>query len=143
MKTALTFIALGLSSVAAMAQDVMIKQAYIPVAPPGMMTHAAYMTLENMGDKTRSLIGVKARGYGMAHLHVTSEKNGVASMSMVHQLDIAPGSSVALEPGSFHIMLMHPKGMSAAGDEVSLQLQFADGETLDVLARVKARDTGS
>lgn len=143
MKMALTLFALGCSAAAAMAQDVYVKQAYVPLAPPGMMTHVAYMTLENTSDEVRSLIGVKAAGYGMAHVHLSAEKYGVATMSMVHQLDIAPGTSVALAPGSFHIMLMHPKAMLTAGDVVALELQFANGEAQDVLAKVKARDTGS
>jgi len=143
MKHLTALVALALSASAAMAGDLTITQAYVPAAPKGMMVHAAYMTLENKSDKTRSLIGVKAKGYGMAHLHQSIHKDGVATMSMVHQLDIEPGMSVSLKPGSFHIMLMHPKATLALGSAVSIELQFANGETQDVLATIKERSNGS
>lgn len=66
------------------------------------------MTLTNTGQATRSLIGVSATGYHMAHLHRSEEKDGVAMMSAVHQLDIAPGQTVTFEHGGLHVMLMHP-----------------------------------
>lgn len=125
------------------AQDIKINNAYIPLAPPGVMTHAAYLKLENTGDQPRSLIGVSAEGYGMAHLHQSKEHDGVATMSMVHQMDIAAGQTVTLKPGSFHIMLMHPQGKSVAGDMVPLTLLFANGEEILATATFKARDSGS
>ena len=125
------------------AQDVKAIDAYVPQSPPGSMAHAAYMELHNSSAVTRSVIGVEASGYAMAHLHNSETKNGVATMTMVHQLDIAPGQSVSLEPGSFHIMLMRPAAMAQVGDTVDLTLLFADGDTLAVAAEVKSRAGGS
>ncbi len=125
------------------AKDIKATDAYVPLSPPGSMAQAAYMQLENTTDKVRSVIGVEASGYGMAHLHSSGTKDGVATMAMVHQLDIAPGQSVSLEPGSFHIMLMRPAAMAQVGDTVDLTLLFADGDTLAVAAEVKSRAGGS
>lgn len=125
------------------AQDIKIDGAYVPLAPPGVMTHAAYLTLKNTGDQPRSLIGVSAKGYGMAHLHQSKTHDGITAMSMVHQLDIASGQTIALKPESFHIMLMHPKGKPVAGDTVLLTLHFANGEEILVSAPVKDRNSGS
>ena len=128
---------------AAMAEDLTVDGAYVPVAPPGVMSHAAYLTLANTGNQSRSLIGVKAEGYGMAHLHKSEVVGGVATMSMLHQLDIAPGQSVELKPGGLHIMLMHPKGASTVGDTVTLTLTFANGDVLPIEAMIEARGNGS
>lgn len=125
------------------AQDVKAIGAYVPQSPPGSMAHAAYMELHNSSSVTRSVIGVEASGYAMAHLHTSETKNGVATMTMVHQLDIAPGQSISLKAGGFHIMLMRPQAMAKIGDTVDLKLLFANGETLDITAEVKSRYYGS
>jgi len=128
---------------AAVAQGIEATDAYVPQSPPGAMSMAAYMHLENVSDRSRSLIGVDVAGFGAAHLHSSALENGVATMAMVHQLDIAPRQTVKLEPGGLHIMLMRPDMRSKVGDIVELKLLFADGETLDVEARVQSRGKGS
>lgn len=132
-----------LAASSASAEGISVKDAYIPETPPGVTSQAAYMILQNNSTQTRSLIGVSAEEYGMVHLHLSQEQGGVAAMSMIHQLEIAPGQTVTLEPGSFHIMLMHPKAMSKVGDTVPLTLDFSDGDTLVIEAEIKARDQGS
>lgn len=141
-QTLLTCAFLAFACTAA-AEGIKVENAYVPVAPPSAMSHAAYMTLENTGETMHSLIGVSAAGYGMTHLHESKETDGVAVMSMLNQLDIAPGQRVALKPGSFHVMLMRPEGSIALGDGVALTSNFANGEKIAVTATVKERDTGS
>ena len=134
--------ALMLLPTAALADGVTIENPMIPAAPPGVMTHAAFMTLTNTGEAPRQLIGVTAEGYHMAHIHLSEEKDGVATMSTVDQVEIAPGQSVAFEHGGLHIMLMHPMGTKAEGDMVPLTLEFANGETqtLDVMVMKMTHD---
>lgn len=142
IRTVLTAFALFCAASAA-AQDIVINDAYIPLAPPGVMSHAAYLTVANTGDQTRSLVGVTALGYGMAHLHQSTEQDGVAVMSMIHQLDIPAGQSIFMKPGSLHVMLMHPQGKLVAGEVVTLTLHFANGEDLATQARITPYDSGS
>ncbi len=127
----------------ATAQDISISEAYIPLAPPGVRAHAAYLTLSNTGSENRSLIGVTAQGYGMAHLHQSMEMNGVAAMSALHQLEIAAGQTVALTPGGLHIMLMQPAPSQVVGASVPLTLHFANGKDITTQATVTQRDGGS
>ena len=103
------------------------------------MAHAAYMQLQNHTHATKSLIAVSAEGYAMAHLHLSEDKNGVATMTAVDQIDIAPHQTVNLAPGGLHIMLMRPDAPAALGDTVSITLQFADGTTQAVDAVVQKR----
>lgn len=135
--------ALLMTATALAAQDIKATDAYVPQSPPGSMAQAVYMNLENTSDKVRSVIGVEASGYGMAHLHSSESKDGVAIMTMVHQLDIAPGQSVSLAPGGFHIMLMRPEAVVKVGDTVDLKFLFADGDTLEVAAKFTSRSYGS
>ena len=115
----------------------------VPLAPPGVMAHAAFMEITNTGQTPRQLIGVSAPAYGMAHIHQTAEQGGVATMSSVDLVEILPGQTVTFAHGGLHIMLMHPKDPQAEGAMVPLSLRFADGEVLDVSAEVKRLAHGS
>lgn len=120
----------------AFAGDLKIEKAMVPMAPPGVMAHAAFMTITNDGDVTRSLVGAAAEGYKMAHIHETSVKDGIATMSSVDLVEIAPGQSVTFEHGGLHVMLMKPAGAAKMGDVIALTLEFANGEVVPVTAKV-------
>lgn len=124
------------------AEGVVISDAYIPIAPPAAKAHAAYMTIANEGTGTRKLISVTAKGYHMAHLHMTVKKDGVSSMASMHHMSIEPGQEIVLTPGKMHIMLMKPMKSLKEGNKVKLMLNFANGETFPVIAVVKSRRVG-
>lgn len=121
----------------AQAGDLSVSDAVVPLMPPGTMVHAAYLTITNDSDVTRSLIGVSAEGFGMAHVHKSMDQDGMAMMTALHQLDIKAGQSVELKPGGLHIMLMHPASPVKNGQTVPLVLQFSNGEALPVSATVQ------
>jgi len=127
---------LCLLPVSVFAGDITVEHPMVPLAPPGAKVHAAYMTITNGSDAPAQLIGIDAEGYAMAHLHRTVIENDVASMSAVELLEIAPGQSITLEHGSFHIMMMQPDAALAEGGTVPITLKFADGAVLPVTARV-------
>lgn len=131
---ALAFLALPTG---AFSGDLLVKDAFVPVAAPGAMAHAGYMMIMNHSDTAAQLIGVSAEGYAMAHFHKSEVVNDVAMMSMVDVVDIAPGQTVMLERGGLHIMLMKPDGTPSEGDTVTITLEFADGSTQPVDAMVK------
>ena len=125
------------------AGDITIADAFVPLAPKGVMAHAAYLDVTNIGDTTRSIVGVSASNYAMAHIHQSLEKDGVATMMAMHQLDIKPGQTVVLEPGDLHIMLMKPATPLVLGATVAFDLHFANGETMSVSAEVVRLDASS
>lgn len=127
----------------ASAGDLVVSGAFVPMAPPGVMAHAAYFHLTNDGNETHRLIGVRAEGYAMAHLHRSDDMGDVATMSAVDAIDIAPGQSIVFAPGGLHVMLMHPAAMQAEGNTVLLTLSFANGDTLAVQAPVRRLRHGS
>lgn len=127
----------------AFSDSLMVLDAWVPTAPPATMTHAAYVTLHNHGTSARVLTGVAAEGYRMSHLHQSGETDGVATMTMLHQIEIPAGGMLSMKPGGLHVMLMHPKSPIADGSSVPLVLTFANGETLTVDAIVKPIDAES
>lgn len=122
------------------ADGIVVTGAYTPMSPPGSMVHAAYMTILNTDKFTRSLVGVTANEYHTAHLHHSMEQDGINSMTPLHQLDIQPGQNAVLSPGSMHIMLMKPIKKIGKNDEITLVLEFANGEKVFVTTAVRARD---
>ncbi len=127
----------------ALAESVTVVDAWVPMAPPTAMAHVAYITLQNDGTEPRVLTGVNADGYAMSHLHESRETEGVATMTMLHQIEIPPGSILMMKTGGLHIMLMRPEAPIAEGDLITLSLTFANDETVTVDAPVKARDAES
>lgn len=127
----------------AFGDSALTAEAWIPAAPPMSMSHAAYVTLQNADTVPRVLTTVSSEIYGMAHLHESKETAGMATMAMLHQIEIPAGGTLTMEPGALHVMLMHPKTTVVAGDRVALTLTFANGEVVLVDAIVKAGGYGS
>lgn len=124
---------------ASLAGGIQVEKPMVPLAPPGAMAHAAYLSLTNVGAVSRHLIGVTSQGHAMAHFHVSKDENGFATMSTVDMIELEPGQTVVFEPGGLHIMLIKPMSPLSEGDGVVLTLEFANGEQLPVTAEVRKR----
>jgi copper(I)-binding protein len=59
-------------------------------------------------------------------------------MRPVNDFTIAPGASVAIAPGHYHIMLMELKSPLAAGGNLALRLVFEQAGAIDLFVPVKA-----
>lgn len=120
----------------ALADGLIVANPIVPLAPPNAVTHAAFMTLTNPTDEAQQIVGVRAEGYMMAHIHMSEIKNDVATMSAVDMIEIAPGQTVRLKHGGLHLMLMRPMQANAEGDSVAITFAFADGSTQVIDAMV-------
>lgn len=127
----------------AFADNLTVIDAWIPIAPPGVMSHAAYLTLENTDKAAKYVVSISAEGYGIAHLHKTEDEDGIATMAMIDQIKISSGKSLTMKPGGLHVMLMRPQEAVEIGDKVSLTLGFADGTSMALTAEVRDRNGGS
>ncbi|WP_040672449.1 copper chaperone PCu(A)C [Rhodobacter ferrooxidans] len=101
-----------------------IIHAHIAAPAEGAQSAAAYMDILNTGPTAERLLGVEV-GFASAALSGTVvDANGVASMGPLEAVDLPPGSSVALEPGGLHVMLMGLTRALAVGDELPGTLVF-------------------
>ena len=74
----------------------------------------------------------------MTQLHRTTiDEAGLARMGEVEGLDLPADSSVALEPGGYHLMLMGV-GPLVAGDTIELTLALEGSDSLEIVAEVRA-----
>ncbi len=125
---------------AAFAQDaaVQVLDPWVQAAPPQAKVLAAYLELRSTGTEARTLRGASSPAFERVEIHRTVIANQIARMEPVTQLEIAPGSSLRMQPGGLHLMLINPRQRLQAGDSVSLSLQFKNGGTVAVLAKVRA-----
>ena len=117
------------------AETLQISNAWVRAMPPGQKMTAAYFQVRNPSASAVSIRGVSS-SLGMASLHETRLEGGRSTMQPVDTLTIDAQSTVDLEPGGLHIMLMGLQSTPAEGDTVPVCLQTSEGESCtDALVR--------
>jgi copper(I)-binding protein len=107
------------------AGDLVITQAWSRATPSGAKVAGGYLTVENKGAAADRLLGGSGDVAGRVEIHEMAMDNGVMKMRPLDKgLDIAPGKTVKLAPGGYHLMLMDLKGQLKQGDKVPVTLQF-------------------
>lgn len=99
---------------------------------PGDLPAAGYFTLRNTGDTDLILVGAQSPAFGNVEMHRSVDRDGVASMQPVEQLELAAGEQIAFAPQGYHLMLMQRARPLAVGEEVEITLLFEDARRLTV-----------
>ena len=96
------------------------------------------MTLTNRGSAPDRLIAIDTPVAEMAELHRDEMRGSVMTMRPAGPLDLAPGQTVAVQPGDsgLHVMLMHMTRALKAGDRFPLTLTFEKAGTVTAEAIV-------
>lgn len=115
---------------------VVIEDAWSPAAPPGAGALAVYARIVPAQDDT--LLSVSSSAAASAELHATLEQDGMMQMRPVGALPIMAGTTVQLEPGGMHLMLMSPHEAPAAGGAIPVVFHFAKAGDITVKAQVRA-----
>lgn len=141
---AMVMLAVGLISAFALSgvavaggEKAKVMDPWVRSAPPAMKMHAAYFVVMNPTDKAVDLVGVASPQYKMAELHLSKVEGGIATMVKQDQISVPANGKLTFAPGSFHVMLMHPRKPIKTGDIVDITLKFADGASLAVKAPVR------
>lgn len=120
------------------------NDAWVREAPPNASMMAGYVTLKNNTDQDSFITYVKSKQFNMVEVHRTIVVDGVAKMRRQDDLPIPAGSSLKLEPGSYHLMLMGPKSALKLNDEitVTLGMKLEDKiEDIDIVMPIKKQLT--
>lgn len=127
------FAVLAALTLAAVAQagDVSVEEGYVRAMPPGQPVSAAFMTLSNAGKQVRTVVAFSTPVAARAELHRSVREGDQVRMEELAQLTIAPGEQVKLAPGGLHLMLIGMQRSPSPGDEVSVTVQFQDGEKIE------------
>ena len=103
--------------------DMVIKDQWIRPGAEKMAT-ALYFTLENNGGEADTLFAVETDIAKMVQMHETYSNGDVMGMKEIGEIIIEPKSSVKLEPGGKHIMVMKLRRDIKNGDEIEFKLYF-------------------
>lgn len=107
------------------APSIAVTDAWVRAAPNGAPTAAAYLTITNRGSAPDRLLGGSTPAARAVQVHEMSMTGGVMRMGEVKGgAAIAPGQSLKLQLGGWHLMLIGLKAPVAAGGQVPLTLKF-------------------
>jgi hypothetical protein len=110
-----------------------ISQPWSRATPKGASAAAAYMTITNNGKTADRVNCVSDDASGECQIHSMTMDNGVMVMRPVEGgLEIKPGETVTLKPGSFHMMLLDLKHPLEQGNTVKATLKFDNAGTVEV-----------
>ncbi|HNE14407.1 MAG TPA: copper chaperone PCu(A)C [Rhodocyclaceae bacterium] len=105
---------------AAMAADVEVRDAWVRGVVPAQKSTGAFMQLTSPAGAT--LVGAASPAAAKVELHEMAMEGNVMRMRPVPRLALAPGQTVALKPGGYHVMLIGLKKPLVDGDKVPLTL---------------------
>jgi copper(I)-binding protein len=107
--------------------------------PKGASVAAGYMKITNKGTTADRLVRGSSDISPTFEVHEMSMDNGVAKMRPVKGgLEIKPGETVELKPGSSHVMFVGLKKPLAAGEHINATLVFERAGAINVEYDVRA-----
>jgi len=134
----IVFIALLLVAPSSFASDIItIENAWISEAPPMSKVMAAYMKIQNPGNKPVQIDKVSSPDFSSIEMHRTVIKNGIASMLRERNIRIPAHGSFEFKPGHYHLMMFNPKKSFKAGDSSQLTFTLASGQSATFKVTVK------
>jgi copper(I)-binding protein len=115
------------------AGQIRIEAPWLRATPAGAEVAGGYMKLRNAGSATDRLVGGASPVAGTFEVHEMKMEGSIMKMrELPNGLEIKPGESVELKPGSYHIMLMGLKRQLKEGETVKGSLTFEKAGTVEV-----------
>ena len=144
MKSVMLAAVLAFAAGAASAHDykagpLQIQHPWSRATPKGATVAGGYMKIVNTGTTPDRLIGGSTVAAPKFEIHEMSMDGGVMKMRMMPKgIEIKPGQTVELKPGSYHLMFIGLKQPFEQGKRVKGTLQFEKGGTVEVEYAVEA-----
>ena len=126
-----------LSIAAVFGADVEIEGAYARASIPNVPNSAAFFVIKNNSDKDIAITSANSDIAEKNELHTHIKENKMMKMIKIEKLVVPAKSSLELKSGGDHVMLMGLKKELKAGDEISLELSFSDGDKKSIKVPVK------
>ena len=129
---------LSIVSIAAVfGADIEIEGAYARASIPNVPNSAAFFVIKNNSDKDIAITSANSDIAEKNELHTHIKENEMMKMMKIEKLVVPAKSSLELKSGGDHVMLMGLKKELKAGDEISLELSFSDGDKKSIKVPVK------
>ena len=129
---------LSIASIAAVfGADVEIDGAYARASIPNVPNSAAFFVIKNNSDKDIAITSANSDIAEKNELHTHIKENQMLKMMKIEKLVVPAKSSLELKSGGDHVMLIGLKKELKAGNEISLELSFSDGDKKSFKVPVK------
>ncbi len=138
-RTALILASLSLVAAAA-APKLQVSEPWVRESNPARSVSSAYMILINPTARAITITGVASPAAKVVEMHEMKTVDGTMSMRRVDEIVVPPRSSIKLEPGGMHLMMIDLLRPLPAGETCALTLTIKDGGTVTVEAPVKNPD---
>ena len=116
-----------------------IAEPWSRATPKGASVAAGYMKISNAGTTADRLVGGSSDAAAKFEVHEVTMDDGVMKMRPLKGgLEIKPGETVELKPGSFHVMFVDLKNPLTPSDHVKATLVFEKAGTVNVEFDVRA-----
>jgi periplasmic copper chaperone A len=126
------------------AGDLKIDHPWSRVTPDGARAAGGFMTITNNGTVSDRLVGGTFVQSEKFEVHEMSMTDGVMKMRQLDKgLEIKPGQTVELKPGSFHVMLIGLKQPMKDGDKIKGTVVFERAGTIEVDYKIEPMGTRS
>lgn len=126
-----------LSIAAVFGADVEIDEAYARASIPNVPNSAAFFVIKNNSDKDIAITSANSDIAEKNELHTHIKENQMIKMMKIEKIVVPAKSSLELKSGGDHVMLMGLKKELKAGDEISLELIFSDGDKKSIKVPIK------
>jgi len=108
------------------------EDGYIKASIPGSDITAAYMTLNNTGDKAITLQKITSTISDRIEIHEHSMADGMMRMREVAEVVVEAKAQVVLQPSGLHLMIFDLKKQLVEQDLIPLTLTFSNGSKLNI-----------
>ncbi len=114
----------------AMAQTVLVQNAWARATVPGQMASGAFMSLSSStGSRLKSVSSPVA---GVSQVHEMRMEGDIMKMKALENgLELPAGKTVELKPGGYHVMLMDLKLPLKKDTTIPLTLVFVDAKGVE------------
>jgi len=121
-----------------------IDQPWTRATPPTAKAGGGFVTITNKGTTPDRLVAARSAASDKVEIHEMKMDGNVMRMRELDKgLEIAPGATVALKPGGYHIMFMELKAPFAKDAKVPVTLVFEKAGSIDVPFTVQAMGAGA
>jgi len=112
--------------------------------PPSAQSGGGFLTITNKGTAPDRLVAVRSTASNKTEIHEMRMDGNVMRMRELEKgLEIPPGATVELKPGSYHLMFMELKAPFAKDAKIPATLVFEKAGSVDVELSVAAMGAAS
>ena len=119
--------------------DLEIGHPWSRATPPSARVAGGYLTITNKGQTADRLVSATFAGSNSTEVHEMRVEGGVMQMrELPRGIEIKPGETLELKPGSYHLMFMGLKQGLKESDSLKGELVFENAGRVEVAFKVEA-----